>query len=127
LHRPMDEAVERLAAGVVQNQDRVPVLIDERARMDGPGRIQLRRERVFVLQLLDGSAGAAPRDRRQQEDGRFVWPRGMPATGQSEIAIVAERLADVGGKVGHRRPVWLIEWLVARATPMPYGTIALNV
>ena len=52
LHRPTDESVQRLAAGIVQDEHRPPVVLNKREGPDRPFRVEVLPQGEFVLQSL---------------------------------------------------------------------------
>ena len=51
-HRTMDESVQRLAAGIVQDEHRPPVVLNKREGPDRPFRVEVLPQGEFVLQSL---------------------------------------------------------------------------
>ena len=56
LQRSTEQAIERLAAGILEQQRRAAVLVGQRDWARRPGSVKLGRERVFVFQALERSA-----------------------------------------------------------------------
>ena len=100
-HWSRDDAVERLAAGIVQQQDGAPVTTFEGDRLHRPIGIELFPDRVLVLQLLKAPNRRMFRDRLHDQEARPVALPSPPT--QDELAVLPERLEDVCRKLNHGR------------------------
>ena len=53
LHRLPDEAIERLASGVIDHEHRLSALTHQFQRLQGPGTVQVPLKFVFVREAID--------------------------------------------------------------------------
>jgi hypothetical protein len=76
-HGPVELLGNRLTTGVVEDEDRAAVLVGERERLHGPGRVQLLREPPFVRKPLDRSRRRSRTATRRDAGDRAQRARGV--------------------------------------------------
>jgi len=101
LQRAAEEAVERLATGVGEQQHRPALLGHQRQGLGGPVGIELISQGVFVLQPPEAGRAGALRHRHDYENCRQIRLSCMPvpATAEDEFPVLANRLQNVVGRI----------------------------
>ena len=90
---PIENAVERFAARVVENKDRPSFVACERQRLGRPRWLKFGCERVFVLKASQTLGQRLFRGRSHYQKGHVV--AALPGAVKREFRAVADRLQHV--------------------------------
>ena len=103
LHRCAVSPNERLAARILEDEDAPAPVAVEPERTNGPSRIELRRQRVLVLEPRQGRGrNVLARWSHDEHTGSDLARRaGRPGSVQDELTILTERLERAVHKIRH--------------------------
>src|SRR5215813_7216641 len=103
LHRRADQPIERLAAGVLEDEDGAAPVALEPNRPNSPSRIELGRQRVLVPETRQGCGRdvLACRSHDEHTGSALVHRAGTRGSVQDELSILAERRKRVVYKINH--------------------------
>ena len=127
LHALAEQPIKRLAAGVVEHQNGATLVPRQRQRPHGPSRIELGRQRIFVLDARQCCRRSIFAGGRHDEHTRKNVGRARVNTPvQDEVAILVERLELVSRKIHHDAPTDVIASMafVTRLITTPKGILS---
>ena len=97
----LDEPIQGLTPGIVEDQGRSPFVTGERERLKGPPRVELLCEGKFVLEPPKALRRRLLSRGRHRPDGQLV---AAPSSAvESEVRLLAKRRQFVLGPLKHRR------------------------
>ena len=99
LHRLAKQSLQRLAAGVLEHEQRTPLVRHKCERPSCPGGIQFGSQRVFVLYSAKTTGSGVLPERRDHKRRRPVDRVAVPVTVLNELAILAQRLVPAVRKL----------------------------
>src|SRR5262245_50248494 len=118
LHWRAEQPTEWLAAGVLEDEDGAALVAVTPDRPNGPSRIELAGQRIFVLETRQGGGGDILARRSHNEHiGRDPVRRdGMRGSIQDELSVLMQRLERAVGKINLESALKLVGALLASAS-----------